>query len=685
LPYLQFRMKLLMTRLPALIFLLLSAALFSYAGKPTISAEPGWIVKNAIDYANTALDAEATDGYIDINLEIQVSLANNCEYFRRSKKVISETGVQNASQVSISFDPSYEQLSYHSIRIIRNGQSLNRLQLSKVRTIQQEEELSSFIYNGAVDALLILDDVRKGDIIEYSYSITGFNPIFKNKYTREFSTEFSSPVYEIHYALLVPEGRKINTRNINESTVPRVSSAGRSQRYEWNKQNIRPLVVQDYIPSWYDPYGKILVSEYDDWKQVNDWALSLYPNQTVLSPALTGKISEIVKQHQTPQERTKAALRFVQDDIRYMGIEPGEHSHKPADPSKVFAQRFGDCKEKSYLLCCMLRAMNIEAQPVLINTVTRKELGSQLPAPTSFDHVTVRAKVGERYYWFDPTISYQRGDLASLSYPDYQCGLVISDTSTALTYIPYHTTGYQHVKESFKVAAMHGGGSLLVTTKYGGTEADALRSEFNSKSISELMASYRKFYATYYADIRADSLSFSDNDSTGVFTTKEYYTILKFWTTGKEKGSRFPISAFIINAVLKRPKDKDRKMPFNLSLPTKYREEITIDLPDNWRVTESETHLKNSCFNFNARFYCLFNKVHLDTDYETFKDFASTEEAPVYFNDLDIHDEASSFEISSGAGEPSQNGSPPAARNMVFAVMLLGVFVGGIVWWGRRK
>ena len=105
------------------------------------------------------------------------------------------------------------------------------------------------------------------------------------------------------------------------------------------------------------------------------------------------KIKEIETANSSDEEKTKAALQFVQDDIRYMGIEIGENSHKPADPSKVFAQRFGDCKEKSYLLCVMLRAMNIDASPVLINTVSKKSISELLPAPTDFDHLTVRVKL----------------------------------------------------------------------------------------------------------------------------------------------------------------------------------------------------------------------------------------------------------------------------------------------------
>ncbi len=204
-------MKLYLYLFVTLTTFLFSTSVFSQSEKITVTKEPVWITKNTIDYSKKLLDKDAADGYIDISLEKQVYLAEQSEYIRRSKKIISQAGVQNGSEISVSFDPSYEQLTFHSIRIIRNGETLDRLQLSKIKTLHQEKELSSFIYNGLLDAVLIMDDVRQGDIIEYSYTVKGFNPIFKNKFASEFHLDYAVPVYEIYYKLIVPQQRKIVT------------------------------------------------------------------------------------------------------------------------------------------------------------------------------------------------------------------------------------------------------------------------------------------------------------------------------------------------------------------------------------------------------------------------------------------------------------------------------------------
>ncbi|HXL56021.1 MAG TPA: DUF3857 domain-containing transglutaminase family protein, partial [Chitinophagaceae bacterium] len=547
--------------------LLLAVCLLSFCNiraqhrTPLANKEPAWVTLDTIDYTNSSLDKDAEDGYADLNFEKQVSLADQCVYIRKSIKILSEAGVQNKSQISVSFDPSYQQLIFHTIRIIRNGESINHLQLSKIKTIQQETDLDNFIYNGSLNAVLFLEDVRKGDVIEYSYSLKGFNPIFNGKYSEVYSTQYSCPVYNLYYKLIVPKGRMVNIK-YNIDTISSVVQTYASKTvYEWKRLNVNAIHPQDHLPSWYDPYPDIMVSEYKSWKEVNDWASVIFPAHIQLSPALQKTIKEFQDNYSTSEDRMQAALRFVQDDIRYMGIEMGVHSHKPANPNKIFAQRFGDCKEKSYLLCCMLNAMGIEANPVLINTTYKKAINDWLPAPTDFDHTTVRVKLNDKYYWFDPTISYQRGNIKNISYPDYQCGFVVSDTTTSLTTIPFHETGKVNVKEVFSIPDMYGTAHLLVTTNYSGSYADNVRNDFKNSSNYEMQKSYQQFYAGYFEQIKADSLLYTDNDSTGIFTTTEYYSIDSFWlvSDGIKKASFTP---YVIQSIIQKPKEQQRTMPF---------------------------------------------------------------------------------------------------------------------------
>lgn len=505
-------------------------------------ATPSWVTVPEHQYNNN-MDADAEDGYVDLDYELQVSLAQQSKYTKKEMKILSEAGVQNNSEISVNFDPTYQQLIFHCIKIHRANQTIDKLELSKFKVIQQEKDLEKHLYDGSL-------------------------------------------------------------------------------------------------------------SEYKSWKEVNDWAKNLFPFNLQLSSALQTKISEIKNNYTTNEDRTLAALRFVQDEVRYMGIEIGTGSHKPNHPNKIMDQRFGDCKDKSYLLCTVLRAMDIEANPVLINTEYKKTILEWLPSPSLFDHCTVMAKVNDAVYWFDPTIAYQRGKLKDISYPDYQCGLVISENSQNLTSIPLQVKGKINIKEVFNVPDMSGSANLMVKTIYTGYFADNAREDFKNNSLYEMQKSYRSYFTSYFDNITADSITYSDDDMSGVFTTIEYYQIHDFWKM--EKGiKKASLSPFTINAVLSKPEQASRTMPFKLSFPSRYKEEIEVNLPEDWNAESSSDDIKCSSFLLNYKFSSSNKQIHLVYEYENLKDHVEVGELNEYLANYKKIDENVGYGLTYSNGTAS--------------------------------
>jgi hypothetical protein len=414
--------------------------------------------------------------------------------------------------------------------------------------------------------------------------------------------------------------------------------------------------------------------------------MELFAPPQNISPSLQKKISEIKQKSSLPEQQTLEALRFVQDDIRYMGIEMGTNSHKPNHPNKVFAQRFGDCKDKSYLLCTILNGLGIECAPVLINTEWKKAIIDWLPSPKSFNHATVRVKLKDEYHWFDPTISFQRGNIKDISYPDYQYGLVINENTNDLTAIKLKEPGMVRVKEVFDIKNTSDSVRFIVTTNYSGSFADNVRNNFNSMSNYQLLKDYRSYYLDYYKDILADSLNYKDDENTGIFTTKEYYTIPNIWElkNGTKKAS---FSSYVIDGIIKKPKETARTMPFSLQYPAHYHEEIEINIPDDWNAEQSLNNLKNDGFKMLANFYYSNKKFLLEYEYENLKDHISTNEVKQYLTDLNKKEETLSYEL-------TQNDKPlvktsktnNSGNGYLYAKLLvLLVIVGIIIEWRRRR
>jgi len=638
--------------------------------------EPSWITVNNIDYNNNRLNNEVEDGYLDLAFEKQVSLEEKSKYIKIALKILSNAGVQNASKITIDFDPAYQKLIFHSIRIIRNSSIIDKLQLSKIKTIQQEKDLDKHLYDGSLSAVLFLDDVRKGDVIEYSYTLKGENPVRNGKYADTYDTRYSFPICFLFYKLIVPDGRTVNIENAQTNVKPHVYQAARATAYEWRFNNVSSLKSEDNTPSWHDSYPMIMLSEYSGWEEINEWALSLYPSNVTWQPVLKSKIEELKKANPTDEKRIMAAVRFVQDEIRYMGIEMGPNSYKPHNPNQIIEQRFGDCKDKSYLLCTILKGMGIEANPVLINTIYKKTILKWLPSATIFDHVTVRIIYKDKYYFIDPTIMYQRGGIDDISYPNYEVGLVLTDTTRNLTLIPLQDKGMVKAKDVFKVEDMTGNAHLEIETRYTGSFADEMRSSYNSQSILEIQKSNTKFYNSYFENIKGDSLLFKENEETGEFVTTEYYTITKIWGADGDY-KKVVFEPFLINEVIKKPKDVVRTMPFEIAYPAHYEEDIEVHLPEKWNDKEFFDEIKEASFDYSARYKCYGDKVSINYAYINKRDYVEPQELNEFLTNLKKVDDNWAYNLSLTTKREITTSSNPVSGTSGYSLLytILGICV----------
>lgn len=150
-----------------------------------ISATPSWV--KSIDYPTLVTDTSmASGGYYDLLVDEQSNQTTQEVYSRYAQLVLSEKGLGNITPISVSYDPSYQQLSFHNITIIRNGTRINQLSLNDIEVLRREQNLERAMYDGDLTAVINLQTLRVGDILEYSFTLKGSNPVFENKFFRNF-------------------------------------------------------------------------------------------------------------------------------------------------------------------------------------------------------------------------------------------------------------------------------------------------------------------------------------------------------------------------------------------------------------------------------------------------------------------------------------------------------------------
>lgn len=567
------------------------------AGQFEVRPAPAWI-DNLQPNLRTPQGTfrSGTDGLLEDH-QVRVVDANVDEYFRSVRKVLTSAGVQNASELSIDFDPSYQRLVIHDVVLIRDSKRIDELVRDEVRIIEKEAESEDKIFDGQLTALLFLKDVRPGDIIDYSWSLEGSNPLLGGRYADEFDFAARVPTRLMRHRLLWPADRPLHL-----SKEAHVERKGAEDVYVWEKRNVAASDVEDATPDWFDANETLQVTEYGSWSEVALWAGELFQVDVPSRAAVYALAQDIRAAHSGREAQLVAAIRFVQDDIRYLGIEMGRGSHEPRQPSVVLAQRYGDCKDKALLLAALLRDLGVEARAALVNTKIRRRLDDFLPSPFLFDHVITEVVDGGKTYWIDGTLSDQGGTLATIDTPSDERALIVSPDSTGLTKIDIRSHGTVAVEEVISPATdspagRHGGNPshiLDVTSTYSGRDADALRSKLASESLADVAKDHLNRYAADHPRIEAlGQPSIADDRSRNVVVLHERYTIRDLWKKGT--WTYYPRA---VEQHLTRPDTLVRAMPLAIEYPMDVSERLIVRGGASPRIPEHDVVVQSPALHY---------------------------------------------------------------------------------------
>lgn len=602
-----------------------------------VAPPDSWVRPQFYGQQSSVNPADSTaDDYLLLQ-ERQINALQNETFFHTDRQILNVDGVQNDSTLTINFNPNYQSVTLHWVRIWRDGKHLDRLDTNRLEVVQQEKDLDEFILNGEKSVVLVLDDVRVGDIIDYAYSIKGANPVMSGHFSRVVPVEGEEPAGRLFTRLIWPRQKALYAKAHGCLVQPATVMAKNTMEFTWDYNQVPAIEMEDSLPAWFDPEQWVQLTDFKTWAEVNQFALKLFQFKLPFSPELAGKIAEW-KQIPDPEDQILAALRFVQDDVRYFGIEIGPGTAKPSDPSLVFSRRFGDCKDKSLLLVSILRALGIEAFPVLVNSTLDRAIGDWQPDFAAFDHCIAEVQFNGQVYWLDPTISYQRGPLAAHYLPPYGFGLVVSPWTTDLTAIP-QTAGLPKTTttEYFQVGRANEPSSLKVVTVAEGRDADALRALFATTKLGDIEKDFTFDYSTAYPGIKMSSpMVTEDDEQQNIFQTTQFYSIDKMWTR-PNNGAKYECDFYPVTMkpFLSGPEDTDRALPLGIDFPEHQILRTEVTLPEDFPSSADEKTISDPAFTFTKKRGSNGNRLGIQYEYQSLDDSVSPERVGEYLENLD--------------------------------------------------
>jgi transglutaminase-like putative cysteine protease len=579
----------------------------------------------------------------------QINAQNNEIFHHEVRQVLTLAGVKNGSHISIDYDPSYQLLTFHWVRIWRGTNSLNRLDIDKIQVSQHGLDFDELLFSDEKSALLLLEDVRIGDSIDYAYTVQGDNPVFAGRFADEVEVQSSHPIERTTTRLLWPAGRRLYVQNNGTDLKYTAVRKGELVEFTWNLKRVPGWRNEPPLPIWYQPLPWVQLSEFQKWSDVNQLALGLFTNTMPLSPELTQKINQW-KRLPGREERLLAALRFVQDEIRYLGIESGISGYRPAVPSTVFARRFGDCKDKTFLLVTILHALGIDAHPTLVNTRLRQSVFALHPSATIFNHAITQVNLEGGTYWLDATANYERGPLSVRSWPNYGYGLVVRPGTTALTPIaPSTVLPKTTVTQYIHLGPLDQQSELRIVTVAEGPDAEGLRGEYATTPRDEIERRNVNYYAKFYPDIAQTApLIYTDDEQQNKIEVDEFYGVGRIW-------SHLPDETFYhcriypenIETAMIPPTVSLRTMPLGVTYPEHqiFRAEVTV--PTLALIKPDDQTIENPAFYFHRVAGIVGGKLSLYYEYRALADAVQAEAVPYYVRQLDSAAELMGYTVPS--------------------------------------
>lgn len=598
--------------------------------------EPQWIEKQTVQPSNQTPVGGLKYLLIDRQINLEEKQISRYQHF--AVAISNTVGLEQASQLSFEFDPAYETLIIHRIDVIRNGQILSRLEPNEFHLFQREPNLEHYLYSGVQTAHVILPDIRVGDVLEYSYTVVGNNPVLNNKFSEDIALDAEIPIAMSNVRILVYSGRTLYYAIPDgKSGKFTLTDTSTHREISWQEKNIPAIQNEDDIPSWFSAHRYWAITEFSSWQDVIHWAKPMYDEAVVVDPTIQTAADELAKDKTDDQTKLVAALHFVQQEIRYLGIEDGISSHLPRKAPDTLYRRYGDCKDKTVLLMALLKAMNIDVTPALVNLDRGSVLPKLLPSPLVFNHVILSLNLNGQQYWLDSTDLNQGNDLNTMGVPFYFNALLLSDNTTTFTSMLPQARDAE-IKTSRELWLNDGRGHLFVSNTYAGNEAENQRTILRSISQKELNRQFQTYYSHFYPELESNNnIEIVDNREQNQFQLRKSFELPEIPDDMSRHG--LPLYPDLIDGYLKNI-DAARTQPVQLGIPTKTRQEFVFHLPYDVNIADYNQHYDNAVFSFSINVQQTSNRslkviyrYYNHLDYVPVKELAKYREAVAQVRD----------------------------------------------------
>ncbi len=353
--------------------------------------------------------------------------AAGTETFLHTVVELRTTQALALANLALGWDPATDELTIHQVLLHRGETVIDVLGRGDVFTIlRRESRLEAAMLDGRLTATLQVEGVQVGDYLEVAYTTRHKDPVLQGRAEAMVSLN-RGRVGHLYLRQTWSDDRPVRWVGTGQLATPKVTRTGQETELLVDLKDVKtPDAPPASAPPRFNSAGRLSATEFKDWGDIATVMAPMYDRAGQLAPdsPLRAEVAKIAAASSDPRKRATAALRLVEEQVRYLYLGMNLGGYTPAAADATWTRRFGDCKGKSVLLAALLRELGIEADVVFVSTVIGDGLDAQLPLIEAFDHAIVRARIDGKTYWLDGTRQGDR-NIDSLVPPAYRWALPI--------------------------------------------------------------------------------------------------------------------------------------------------------------------------------------------------------------------------------------------------------------------
>jgi Domain of Unknown Function with PDB structure (DUF3857) len=549
---------------------------------------PGWVKHQEYSVPGTAAD----DAYVDNGLrrllydsQISLEATGFANYLRTVQSIISRAGAEKAAHFAVEFDPTYQRIDVHAIRVSRGESHIDHANAASFQLLRRETRLEKLALDGRLTASLLISDLRVDDVLDVAITIRSHHPVLGCNYAGWIAFNSTAPWLDARHRLLRPFDRELFQKPFNRPPEGAICNSHGTCEMSWSLAEQERLQVEDLSPPWKIQAPAIQLTEFRSWNQIALLFCPYYADSELPSD-LAAEVDRLANEFPDAADRVAEWLRFVQRQLRYFALAFGEGGLIPRSIDVIWRSRFGDCKDAARLFVAGARKMGADVCAALVSTTHGPAIGELLPSPAVFNHCIVRVRLNGRTYWLDPTMPRQEGRLDVIYQPHAGWALPLIPDSSLESLPDNEPVHYRHTEGDLKIGSkVEEPAVLTFRVDLYSFAADALRhriedeghSKYSEQVITELRTTWPELVETA-------PLSFMDERADNRLTAVFRYEIRNAWKPVDQKRRLgFRIAANSIAAELNPLKKTQRRTDIFLGRPRRSTWRVRIHMPRAWR------------------------------------------------------------------------------------------------------